>query len=251
MSVSASLCLFACLFVCVFGLCSYLSVSHRCGLCGCLRLALAVIQGADPASLCTGNTFYGCFRTSGAGGNILNPIQSVRIRTAETFSFQYGRVEASIKLPLVSRASSASRSIVVCRALLATTTITTTTHPHLLLPRAPSVSAHGSVVVQWWCVVLLLFGCCGVAGRLDLAGEFPRTSRDALSSSVGRDVDSLCVARCRHSGCCRRTLRTACGLRAERSVRRRVSVATSVCVCVSVCLCVCVFATLACRSPLM
>ena len=58
-------------------------------------------QGADPQSACTSNAFYGCTRTSGAGGNFLNPVQSARIRTAETFSFKYGRIEASIKLPLV------------------------------------------------------------------------------------------------------------------------------------------------------
>lgn len=58
------------------------------------------LWGGDPSNLCTSNAFYGCLRTSGAGGNYLNPIQSARIRTAESFSFKYGRVEASIKLPL-------------------------------------------------------------------------------------------------------------------------------------------------------
>lgn len=38
-------------------------------------------------------------RTAGAGGNYLNFIQSGRLRTAETFRFRYGRVEAKIKLP--------------------------------------------------------------------------------------------------------------------------------------------------------
>ena len=55
--------------------------------------------GASPADLCTGNAFYGCVRTSGAGGNILNPIKSARIRTAESFSFTYGKVEVRAKLP--------------------------------------------------------------------------------------------------------------------------------------------------------
>lgn len=55
------------------------------------------IWGSDPASLCTANGFYGCSRTSGA--NYLNPIQSARLRTAESFSFKYGRVEARAKLP--------------------------------------------------------------------------------------------------------------------------------------------------------
>ena len=52
----------------------------------------------DPASVCTGNGFYGCSRTSGAP-NYLNPIQSARLRTAESFSFKYGRVEVRAKLP--------------------------------------------------------------------------------------------------------------------------------------------------------
>eukprot|EP00500_Bicosoecida_sp_ms1_P010662 CAMPEP_0203832028 /NCGR_PEP_ID=MMETSP0115-20131106/69793_1 /ASSEMBLY_ACC=CAM_ASM_000227 /TAXON_ID=33651 /ORGANISM="Bicosoecid sp, Strain ms1" /LENGTH=145 /DNA_ID=CAMNT_0050741089 /DNA_START=15 /DNA_END=449 /DNA_ORIENTATION=- len=43
------------------------------------------LWGADPASMCTGNAFYGCSRTSGAGGNYINPIQSARVRTAESF----------------------------------------------------------------------------------------------------------------------------------------------------------------------
>jgi len=57
------------------------------------------VWGSSPASLCTGPHFYGCFRTSGAGGNYLNPIRSARIRTAESFNFKYGRVEVNATLP--------------------------------------------------------------------------------------------------------------------------------------------------------
>ena len=59
------------------------------------------IWGGAPADLCTGNAFYGCSRISGpgGGGNYLNPIQSARIRTAESFSFTYGKVEVRAKLP--------------------------------------------------------------------------------------------------------------------------------------------------------
>lgn len=32
------------------------------------------IWGSEPAALCTGPQFHGCQRTSGAGGNYLNPI---------------------------------------------------------------------------------------------------------------------------------------------------------------------------------
>lgn len=56
------------------------------------------IWGNDPASQCTGNAWYGCTRVSGAP-NYLNPIQSARIRTAESFSFKYGRLEVRAKLP--------------------------------------------------------------------------------------------------------------------------------------------------------
>ena len=55
--------------------------------------------GGSPADECTGNNFYGCERQSGAGGNILNPIQSAKITTATTFNFKFGRVEIVAKLP--------------------------------------------------------------------------------------------------------------------------------------------------------
>ena len=57
------------------------------------------IWGGSPADLCTQNQFYGCERTSGAGGNYLNPIKSARLRTAESFSFKYGKVEVKAKAP--------------------------------------------------------------------------------------------------------------------------------------------------------
>ncbi|CAF1142033.1 unnamed protein product, partial [Brachionus calyciflorus] len=55
--------------------------------------------GGSPADECTGNNFYGCERIAGAGGNILNPIQSAKITTSTTFSIKYGRVEVRAKLP--------------------------------------------------------------------------------------------------------------------------------------------------------
>lgn len=57
------------------------------------------LWGSTPADMCTGNAFYGCQRSGGAGGNVLNPIQSARLRTAQSFSFRYGRVEIKAKLP--------------------------------------------------------------------------------------------------------------------------------------------------------
>jgi len=58
------------------------------------------IWGGTPADLCTSNAFYGCSRTSGGGGNILNPIQSARVRSVNSFTFQYGTIEIRAKLPL-------------------------------------------------------------------------------------------------------------------------------------------------------
>ena len=57
-----------------------------------------VCVGAHPGNLCTGNAFYGCFR-QGTGTNYINPIQSARLRTAETFSFKYGRIEVRAQMP--------------------------------------------------------------------------------------------------------------------------------------------------------
>lgn len=58
------------------------------------------LWGLDPPSQCTGNSFYGCSRTSGAGGNILNPIQSALIRSINSFAGRYFQVEVSAKLPV-------------------------------------------------------------------------------------------------------------------------------------------------------
>ncbi|KAJ1617453.1 concanavalin A-like lectin/glucanase domain-containing protein [Pavlovales sp. CCMP2436] len=57
------------------------------------------LWGATPASQCTTNAFFGCYRTSGAGGNMINPIQSAKLRTFESFNFKYGRMEVRAKLP--------------------------------------------------------------------------------------------------------------------------------------------------------
>jgi len=57
------------------------------------------LWGSSPADLCTGNAFYGCERAGGAAGNVLNPIQSARVRTVNSFAFKYGRLEIKAKLP--------------------------------------------------------------------------------------------------------------------------------------------------------
>ena len=53
----------------------------------------------QPGDLCTSPSSYGCERT-GNGGNIINPISSARLRSANSFAFTYGKVEARAKLPL-------------------------------------------------------------------------------------------------------------------------------------------------------
>eukprot|EP00457_Paulinella_chromatophora_P008884 gb/GEZN01008933.1/.p1 GENE.gb/GEZN01008933.1/~~gb/GEZN01008933.1/.p1 ORF type:complete len:347 (-),score=20.10 gb/GEZN01008933.1/:290-1330(-) len=57
------------------------------------------IWGGDPASQCTENQWWGCERTSGAGGNILNPIQSAAVRTVNSFKGKYFKFEARAKMP--------------------------------------------------------------------------------------------------------------------------------------------------------
>jgi len=57
------------------------------------------LWGGTPADTCTSNQFWGCERNAGASGNYINPIMSARLRTAESFSFKYGRVEVSAQLP--------------------------------------------------------------------------------------------------------------------------------------------------------
>jgi len=55
--------------------------------------------GMSPASLCTGNAFYGCERISGAGGNYINPIKSARLRTVNSLNLLYGKVEVRAQIP--------------------------------------------------------------------------------------------------------------------------------------------------------
>ncbi|KAH1020471.1 hypothetical protein HUJ04_010124 [Dendroctonus ponderosae] len=52
----------------------------------------------DITAECTNSDNNGCLRT-GTSTNILNPIESARIRTLGTFSFKYGTVIARAKLP--------------------------------------------------------------------------------------------------------------------------------------------------------
>jgi hypothetical protein len=56
------------------------------------------LLGGSPADECTNPAYYGCER-AGAGGNIVNPTMSARLRTVNSFSFRYGRVDVRAKLP--------------------------------------------------------------------------------------------------------------------------------------------------------
>lgn len=56
------------------------------------------LQGGAPADVCTNPRDYGCERT-GSASNLLNPINSARLRTVESFSFTYGKLEVRAKLP--------------------------------------------------------------------------------------------------------------------------------------------------------
>ncbi|XP_038048503.1 beta-1,3-glucan-binding protein-like [Patiria miniata] len=56
------------------------------------------LWGAAPADLCTGNAYYGCQR-SGSSSNAVNPVQSARVRTVDSFAFKYGRIEVEAKMP--------------------------------------------------------------------------------------------------------------------------------------------------------
>ncbi|XP_046645457.1 beta-1,3-glucan-binding protein-like [Daphnia pulicaria] len=54
------------------------------------------LNGGAPADECTNPSFYGCSR---GGGNTINPAMAARIRTVNSFSFKYGRVEVNAKMP--------------------------------------------------------------------------------------------------------------------------------------------------------
>ena len=58
-----------------------------------LRTGDVNLWGGQYSNECTSNAFYGCERNAAASGNVINPIQSARIRTAGKFSFKYGKIE--------------------------------------------------------------------------------------------------------------------------------------------------------------
>ncbi|XP_055549673.1 beta-1,3-glucan-binding protein-like isoform X2 [Wyeomyia smithii] len=63
-----------------------------------LRSGTLDIHGGDPGNFCTNPASDGCVRI-GSPENILNPIKSARVRSAESFNFKYGNLEIRAKLP--------------------------------------------------------------------------------------------------------------------------------------------------------
>jgi len=56
------------------------------------------LWGAAPSDLCTGNAWWGCDRV-GSGTNYINPINSARLRTVNSFNIKYARLEIEAQLP--------------------------------------------------------------------------------------------------------------------------------------------------------
>jgi len=56
------------------------------------------LWGMANPNLCTANAWYGCLRV-GNPSNYINPIQSARIRTINSFNFRYGKVEVEAQMP--------------------------------------------------------------------------------------------------------------------------------------------------------
>ena len=61
-------------------------------------LYTSVVANSKAYYRCTMASYYGCKRQGGAGGTIINPIMSARLRTADSFTFMYGKVEVKAKV---------------------------------------------------------------------------------------------------------------------------------------------------------
>ncbi|KAG0083985.1 hypothetical protein BGZ92_010298 [Podila epicladia] len=72
---------------------------NRIGIKALRETGVLDFWGSDPGTQCTGNYDYGCFRVAGAGGNILNPVQSGMVRSVNAFKFRYGKVVVRAKMP--------------------------------------------------------------------------------------------------------------------------------------------------------
>ncbi|ODM92568.1 Beta-1,3-glucan-binding protein [Orchesella cincta] len=56
------------------------------------------LGGPAPADQCTNSLWDGCMKEA-SRSNIINPVVSARLRTANAFAFKYGKVEVKAKLP--------------------------------------------------------------------------------------------------------------------------------------------------------
>jgi beta-glucanase (GH16 family) len=64
-----------------------------------LRSGGLSLWGGSPADACTNNQFWGCERNAQGSGNVINPIQSARLRSLKSISMKYGRLEVRAQLP--------------------------------------------------------------------------------------------------------------------------------------------------------
>jgi len=64
-----------------------------------LRYGSVSLYGSSKADDCTSNQFWGCERSAAGSGNMVNPIQSARLRSFDSFAFKYGRMEIRAQLP--------------------------------------------------------------------------------------------------------------------------------------------------------
>ena len=56
------------------------------------------IWGHQPHNLCTGQAWWGCER-AGTPDNAINPVASARLRTSNSFFFNYGRIDVVARMP--------------------------------------------------------------------------------------------------------------------------------------------------------
>ncbi|CAM9134796.1 unnamed protein product [Lampetra fluviatilis] len=60
-----------------------------------VRTGTLSVWGLHPPDECTGVAFFGCERSGLPGVTVVNPVQSASVRTTRSFTFTYGRLEAS------------------------------------------------------------------------------------------------------------------------------------------------------------
>lgn len=64
-----------------------------------VRTGTLSVWGLHPPDECTGVAFFGCERSGRPGVTVVNPVQSASVRTTRSFTFTYGRLEVTAKMP--------------------------------------------------------------------------------------------------------------------------------------------------------